>query len=55
MTVIELPDDQAAILKAKAAPQGLTLVTRNIKDFSSLRSLSSTPGLLFRYCSLLRR
>jgi hypothetical protein len=25
MTVIELPDDQAAVLKAKAAAQGLTL------------------------------
>jgi hypothetical protein len=25
MTVIELPDDQAAALKAKAAAQGLTL------------------------------
>lgn len=25
MTLIELPDDQAAILKAKAAAQGLTL------------------------------
>jgi hypothetical protein len=25
MTVIEIPDDQAAVLKAKAAAQGLTL------------------------------
>jgi hypothetical protein len=36
MTVIELPDDEAAVLRAKAAAQGFTL-----KDW--LRHLASQP------------
>ncbi|MBS1830403.1 MAG: hypothetical protein JST93_34190 [Acidobacteria bacterium] len=54
MTVIELPDDQAALLKAKAAAQGLGLVAwlgwlarEETKQHSSPKK--SAYGLLAKY------
>jgi len=42
MTVIELPDDQAAALNAKAAAQGLTL-TAWLRTLAELDASPQTP------------
>ena len=54
MTVIELPDDQAALLKAKAAAQGLGLVAWLAQLASEEAQHKSAPkksayGLLAKY------
>ena len=54
MTVIEIPDEQAAVLKAKAAAQGLTLEAwiRKLADEvegAAHRPKKSAYGLLARY------
>jgi antitoxin component of MazEF toxin-antitoxin module len=43
MTVIELPDDQAAALKARAAAQGLTLEVW-FEKLSGVESSITQPG-----------
>jgi CxxC motif-containing protein len=49
MTVIELPDDQAAALKARAAAQGLTLEAR-FEKLSGVPVPTDQPGpRRFRY------
>jgi len=56
MTVIELPDDKAAVLKAKASAQGLTLQgwIANLADEESRADLAEKPfdtgrGMLAKY------
>jgi hypothetical protein len=53
MTVIEIPDDQASALKAKAAEQGLTLkawLGKLAKEESpSQRPLKTGRGMLAKY------
>ena len=56
MTVIELPDDQAAVLKAKASAQGLTLQAwfASLAEEELRANLTQTPfktgrGLLAKY------
>ena len=54
MTVIEIPDDQAAALKARAAAQGLTLEAWLSKLASELPESSDRPfktgrGMLAKY------
>lgn len=56
MTVIELPDDQAAVLKAKASAQGLTLQAwfASLVEEELRANLAPTPfktgrGLLAKY------
>ena len=56
MTVIEIPDDQAALLKAKAAAQGLTLEAWLLKLASdevragiSEKPLKTGRGMLAKY------
>jgi hypothetical protein len=53
MTVIEIPDDQAAVLKAKAAAQGLTLTAWLGKlaeeERAVLKTKKSGYGLLAQY------
>jgi len=53
MTVIEIPDDQAAALKAKAAAQGLTLkswLEKLAKEVpSARRPLKTGRGMLAKY------
>lgn len=54
MTVIELPDEQAAVLKAKAAAQGLSLEgwfkkMAEEEAADSLRTLNSAYGLLAEF------
>jgi hypothetical protein len=54
MTVIEIPDDQAAALKAKAAAQGLTLkawLAKLAQDDAGakLKPKKSAYGLLAQY------
>lgn len=56
MTVIELPDDKAALLKAKASSQGLTLQAwiTSLADEERHAELAQTPfetgrGMLAKY------
>jgi len=52
MTVIEIPDSQAAALKAKAAAQGLTLkawLRKLAEEEPSTRPLKTGRGMLAKY------
>ena len=54
MTVIEIPDNQAAALKAKAAAQGLSLQAwlgklAEVESQASLKPKKSGYGLLAKY------
>jgi hypothetical protein len=55
MTVIEIPDDQAAVLKAKAAAQGLSLEAwlRSLAEQSAAdtqpKPLKTGRGMLAKY------
>lgn len=56
MTVIELPDDKAAVLKAKASAHGLTLQAwlTSLADEEQRQSLAQKPfqtgrGMLAKY------
>lgn len=58
MTVIELPDDKAAVLKAKASAQGLTLQAwiANLADEERRTDLAEKPfetgrGMFAKYCT----
>jgi hypothetical protein len=56
MTVIEIPDDQAAALKAKAAAQGLTLeawlgklAEEEVRDGDPPKPFKTGRGMLAKY------
>ncbi len=55
MTVIEIPDDQAAALKARAAAQGLTLeawlgkLAEESSDAEPRKPLKTGRGMLAKY------
>jgi hypothetical protein len=55
MTVIEIPDDQAAALKAKAAAQGLTLkawlgkLAEEMPAATARKPLKTGRGMLAKY------
>jgi len=51
MTVIEIPDEQAAVLKARAAAEGLSLEAwvASLADAAASRKPKSAFGLLAQY------